>query len=64
MRIVGRTHSRTYPPKLYISSCAFGAQDFNVTAFAPAALRLIRPKSQQIGRDCLLAKQKLTEKLR
>ena len=32
MRIVGRTHSRTYRPELCISIRAFGAQAFIVTA--------------------------------
>ena len=33
MRIVGRTHSRTYRPELCISIRAFGAQAFIVTGF-------------------------------
>ena len=41
MMIVERTHNRTYRPELYISLRAFGAQDFDVTAFAPSALRLL-----------------------
>ena len=42
MRIVGRTHSRTYWPELCISIRAYGAQAFIVTAFAPSALRLLQ----------------------
>ena len=33
MRIVRRTHGRTYRPELCISLGVFGAQAFNVTAF-------------------------------
>ena len=42
MRIVRRTHGRTYRPELCISIRAFGAQAFIVTAFAPSALTLLQ----------------------
>ena len=41
MKIVGRTQSRTYRPELCISLGVFGAQAFNVTAFAPSAPRTL-----------------------